>query len=104
MMKYVVLALIICAIALMAYGMGSRSQSPQGTAYATKDSTVRDVLALDDTMADLLAKHGMPCTGCPSAVSETVEQACTVHNLNTEEILHAINSFMENKEKNTSGN
>ena len=64
-------------------------------AYATKDTTIRDVLALDEGIGEMLEKHGMYCSGCPSAVSETVEEACTVHNLDTAEIVKAINDYMK---------
>ena len=100
MIKYLVLILIILAIVFIANWMGTRAgQGKSDTAYATKDTTVRDVLALDEGIANILAVHGMHCIGCPSAVSETLEQACTVHNLDLDEILFAVNDFMARKEQ-----
>ena len=98
MVKYIVIALIIAAIVFMGYQMGMRSENakPKGE-YATKDSAVREVLALDEGVEALLAEHGMHCVGCPSAVSETMEQACTVHNLDVDEILSSVNSYLESK-------
>ena len=100
MTKYLVLALIIIAIVFIAYWMGMRSEKGKSeTQYATKDTTIRDVLALDEDIEEMLAKRGMHCAACPSAVSETLEQACTVHNLDVDETLVAINDYMKQREQ-----
>lgn len=98
MIKYVILLAVILGIVFVANWMSTRSQKGKsGTAYVTADTTVHDVLALDEGMAEVLASHGMHCLGCPSAVSETLEQACTVHNLDLDEILFAVNDRMKRK-------
>ena len=97
MIKYIVLGLIILFIVFAAAWMGQRTENGRSnTEYATKDTTIRDILALDKGMEDMLAGRGMHCAGCPSAVSETLEQACTVHNLDADEMLGAINEYMDN--------
>lgn len=97
MIKYFVLIIIAAAIALMGTFTAMRSEKGKSADRVTNDTTIRDVLALDEGMADMLARHGMYCSGCPSAVSETVEEACTVHNLDTDEILSAINNYIKEK-------
>ena len=41
-----------------------------------KDTIIGDVLDLAPETAPLFIEIGMHCLGCPSARSETVEQAC----------------------------
>ena len=98
-MKYAVLALFIVAVAMIVLWMGSREEKGRSdAAFATKDTAIRDILSLDADMANVLAKHGLHCAGCPSAVSETLEQACIVHNADIDVVLSAINSRMAEKE------
>ena len=57
----------------------------------TKDTTIGEVIRLDEKYVDILVGFGMGCVGCPSAQVETVEQACFVHGLDLEEVLAALN-------------
>ncbi|MBP3929507.1 MAG: DUF1858 domain-containing protein [Peptostreptococcaceae bacterium] len=57
----------------------------------TKDTTIGEVIRLDERYVDILIGFGMGCVGCPSAQVETVEQACFVHGLDLEEVLTALN-------------
>lgn len=57
----------------------------------TKDTTIGEVIRLDEKYVDILVGFGMGCVGCPSAQVETVEQACFVHGLDLEEVLTALN-------------
>ena len=45
----------------------------------TKDTILGDILDAAPETAPLFIEIGMHCLGCPSARSETVEQACYVH-------------------------
>ena len=45
----------------------------------TKDTILGDILDAAPETAPLFIEIGMHCLGCPSARSETVEQACMVH-------------------------
>lgn len=45
----------------------------------TKDSIIGEVLDAYPQSAPLFVEIGMHCLGCPSARSETIEQACYVH-------------------------
>ena len=58
----------------------------------TKDSIVGDVLDFDSETAQFFFEIGMHCLGCPSARSESVEQACMVHGVNADELVAKLNA------------
>ena len=58
----------------------------------TKDMLIGDILDIDVGIAQFFMEIGMHCLGCPAAQSETIEEACTVHGINVEEILKKLNS------------
>ena len=60
----------------------------------TKNMTIGEILETDEKIADVLTNAGMHCLGCPSAQSETLEQACNVHDLNCDELLLEINKAL----------
>ena len=60
----------------------------------TKDSLIGDILDMDRTVAPYFLEMGMHCLGCPSARSETVEQACEVHGVDCDELVTKINAHM----------
>ncbi len=57
----------------------------------TKDMCIGDVLDKYPHTAQFFLEIGMHCLGCPSARSESIEQACMVHNTNCDELLKKIN-------------
>jgi len=63
-----------------------------------KDMLIKDVLVVDRELAVILMNHGMHCVGCPSAASETLEQAAVVHGLDPDELLKEMNAFLQNKQ------
>jgi len=62
-----------------------------------KDMLIKDVLVVDRELAAILMNHGMHCIGCPSAASETLEQAATVHGIDPDELLEEMKAFLQNK-------
>ena len=58
----------------------------------TTDTILGDILDAAPETAPLFIEIGMHCLGCPSARSETVEQACMVHGVEVEELLAKINA------------
>ncbi|MBR3942961.1 MAG: DUF1858 domain-containing protein, partial [Clostridia bacterium] len=42
---------------------------------------------------------GMHCLGCPSASGESIEQACAVHGVDCDELVNAINEYLETIDK-----
>ena len=61
----------------------------------TKDTLIGDILDMDRPTAPYFLEMGMHCLGCPSARGETLEQACEVHGVNTDELVAKINAHLE---------
>jgi hybrid cluster-associated redox disulfide protein len=57
----------------------------------TKDMTIGEVVRQNPEKAEILMSFGMGCVGCPSAQSETIEEAAIVHGLNLDALLEALN-------------
>lgn len=64
-------------------------------AKVTKDTIILDVLKLDAGTAPFFLNIGMHCLGCPSASGESIEQACAVHGVDCDELVDAINQYLE---------
>ena len=60
----------------------------------TKDSLIGEILDADATTAPYFLEMGMHCLGCPSARSETLEQACEVHGVDCAALVKKINAHM----------
>ena len=59
----------------------------------TKDT----ILGAAPETAPLFIEIGMHCLGCPSARSETVEQACYVHGQDVDALLAKLNAAIAGK-------
>jgi len=60
----------------------------------TKESLIGDVLDANRDTAVYFMEMGMHCLGCPSARSESIEQACGVHGVDCDALLEKINAHM----------
>ncbi|MBQ8494969.1 MAG: DUF1858 domain-containing protein [Clostridia bacterium] len=60
----------------------------------TKNSVIGDILDADNTTAQYFFEMGMHCLGCPSARSETLEEACAVHGVDVDELVEKLNAHM----------
>ena len=58
----------------------------------TKDMLIADILKNKPESANVLIANGMGCLGCPSAQSETLEQAAAVHGMDVEKLLTELNA------------
>ncbi|NLM50337.1 MAG: DUF1858 domain-containing protein [Clostridiaceae bacterium] len=67
-------------------------------AQVTKDTIIADVLRIDPGTAPFFFEIGMHCLGCPSASGESIEQACKVHGVDTQELVDKINAYLASKE------
>ena len=65
----------------------------------TKDTVIGDILDLNEDLAPYFLEIGMHCLGCPSARSETVEEACMVHGVDADAFLAQVNRFIEASEE-----
>ena len=63
----------------------------------TKDTVIGTILDSAPETAPFFLEMGMHCLGCPSARSETVEQACMVHGVNADDLVSKINEFLAAK-------
>lgn len=59
-------------------------------ATITKDMTIAQAIAIDQSVIPVLLDIGMHCLGCPSAQAETLEEAALVHGLDPEELMDRI--------------
>ena len=58
----------------------------------TKDMTIGEVIRVNEKAVDVLMRFGMGCIGCPSAQAETIEEAASIHGLNLDELIEALNN------------
>ncbi len=63
-----------------------------------KSMLIHEILEIDPSIAAILMAAGMHCVGCPSAAMESLEQACTVHCMNVDEVIVSINDYLAQKE------
>lgn len=63
-------------------------------AQITKDMIIADIIAVDTNLIPVLMSAGMHCVGCPSAQSESLEEACFVHGLDADEVEAALNDYL----------
>jgi len=57
-----------------------------------KDTKIVEILEQLPEGANILLASGMHCVGCPSAQSETIEEACKVHGIDIDEMLKKLNN------------
>lgn len=60
----------------------------------TKDSVIGDVLDAAPSTAPFFLEMGMHCLGCPSARGETIEDACSVHGVDPDELIKQLNEHI----------
>ncbi len=60
----------------------------------TKETLIGELLQKSQAVAPILMGIGMHCLGCPSAQSETIEQACLVHGVDVNEVVDKINAVL----------
>ena len=63
----------------------------------TKQTTMGDMLNYDRGIAMVLMQAGMHCIGCPSSIHESLEEACMVHGIDSDEVLKNIQAYLANK-------
>ena len=69
------------------------------TLEITTSTTMGEMLEYDMGIAYVLMQCGMHCVGCPSSIGESLEEACAVHGLNPEDVLDAIQSYLEARDQ-----
>ena len=56
-----------------------------------KTMTIGEIIRMNSDVIPVLQSFGMGCVGCPSAQSETLEEAAMVHSIDINELLAALN-------------
>lgn len=64
----------------------------------TRDTLISEILNIAPQSAPLFMSIGMHCLGCAMSSGETLEQACAVHGVDTEEFLEQLNELIEQKD------
>lgn len=57
----------------------------------TKDTLIGDIVRNDPDKVRILMQHGLGCVGCPGAQMESVEEAASVHGLDSQALVEALN-------------
>lgn len=60
----------------------------------TRSMTIGEILTINPGIAPILMEVGMHCLGCPSAQSESLEDAAMVHGMDAELLEEKINAFL----------
>lgn len=60
----------------------------------TKDTLIGEILDADQTTAPYFLAMGMHCLGCPASAGESLEEACQVHGVPVEELVHTLKDHM----------
>lgn len=63
----------------------------------TKQTKMGEMIEYDRGIAVVLMESGMHCVGCPASIGESLEEACMVHGLDTDEVLAKINEYLASK-------
>lgn len=60
-----------------------------------KNNTIGEIVRNYPEVIQTLMSFGMGCVGCPSAQSETLEEAANVHGLDVNKLVEALNNTVE---------
>ena len=64
-------------------------------ASVDKNTIIADVLKIDAGTAPFFFEIGMHCLGCAMASGETLEQACLAHDVDPDEFLEQLRTYLE---------
>ena len=57
-----------------------------------KTITIGELLEKAPEKAEILLEAGMHCLGCPASQAETIEEACSVHGIDVDELVEKLNA------------
>ncbi|MBP3737363.1 MAG: DUF1858 domain-containing protein [Lachnospiraceae bacterium] len=72
--------------------LAQENEAAEDKTVITKDMVVGDILQMHPQAAFPLMNCGMGCISCPSALMETLEQACIVHGMDADEVTTYVNA------------
>ena len=59
----------------------------------TKDMTFAQVMRMHPDVVKVFSKYNLGCIGCMGAQAESLEQGCSAHGLNVDEVLKDLNQL-----------
>lgn len=57
-----------------------------------KTTKIGELLEKEPEKANILLEAGMHCLGCPASQAETLEEACSVHGIDVNELVEKLNA------------
>ena len=63
----------------------------------SKDMTIGEVLKISDSLADVFMGFGMHCLYCPMSQQESLEEACSVHDVEVDLLVKKLNEELSSK-------
>lgn len=66
-------------------------------ANITPEMTIGEILTIDEGLVPILLEAGMHCLGCPASQAETLQEACSVHGTDANELASRMNSYLASK-------
>lgn len=57
-----------------------------------KTTKIGELLEAAPEKAEILLAAGMHCLGCPASQAETIEEACSVHGIDADELVEELNA------------
>ncbi len=63
----------------------------------TKETVIGDILDEDMEVAPYFLEIGMHCLGCPASRGETIEEACSAHGTDADELVARLNAHFGNQ-------
>lgn len=64
----------------------------------TREAVIGDVLDYDIETAQFFMEIGMHCLGCPHSRGESIEDACSVHGTDPDQLVEKINNYLAEKQ------
>ena len=61
----------------------------------TKDTLISDIMSIAPDAMPLFRSIGMNCMGCAMASGETLDQACSAHNVDADEFLTKLAAYVK---------
>lgn len=59
-----------------------------------KQMQIMEILSLNPNVKEILLGFGLHCLGCPMSQMETLEEACSVHDVDPDAVVDKLNEFM----------
>jgi hybrid cluster-associated redox disulfide protein len=60
--------------------------------FVNGKTLIGDIVNQYPDSLDVLLRAGMHCLGCPASQAESLEDACSVHGLNAQSVIDALNA------------